>query len=196
MGVLPPFLEKSFSLPSAMLPRLGEVRGFGMSDEIRISGIVEESIVDGPGLRYVLFTQGCPHHCKGCHNPTTHPFDGGRMVSPDWVFADVRKNPIVRGVTFSGGEPFVQSGKLAPLAERLRAAGYNLTSYTGYLYEELLADSRHMPLLRQLDILVDGPFILEEKSLIIRFRGSRNQRIIDVPRSLAEGRVVLHPAMD
>ena len=147
-------------------------------------------------LRYVLFTQGCPHHCKGCHNPTTHPFDGGRMVSPDWVFADVRKNPIVRGVTFSGGEPFVQSGKLAPLAERLRAAGYNLTSYTGYLYEELLADSRHMPLLRQLDILVDGPFILEEKSLIIRFRGSRNQRIIDVPRSLAEGRVVLHPAMD
>lgn len=82
-----------------------------MSDEIRISGIVEESIVDGPGLRYVLFTQGCPHHCKGCHNPTTHPFDGGRMVSPDWVFADVRKNPIVRGVTFSGGEPFVQSGK-------------------------------------------------------------------------------------
>ena len=167
-----------------------------MSDEIRISGIVEESIVDGPGLRYVLFTQGCPHHCKGCHNPTTHPFDGGRMVSPDWVFADVRKNPIVRGVTFSGGEPFVQSEKLAPLAERLRAAGYNLTSYTGYLYEELLADSRHMPLLRQLDILVDGPFILEEKSLVIRFRGSRNQRIIDVPRSLAEGRVVLHPAMD
>ena len=77
-----------------------------------------------------------------------------------------------------------------------RVAGYNLTSYTGYLYEELLADSRHMPLLRQLDILVDGPFILEEKSLIIRFRGSRNQRIIDVPRSLAEGRVVLHPAMD
>ena len=110
-----------------------------MSDEIRISGIVEESIVDGPGLRYVLFTQGCPHHCKGCHNPTTHPFDGGRMVSPDWVFADVRKNPIVRGVTFSGGEPFVQSGKLAPLAERLRAAGYNLTSYTGYLYEPAYA---------------------------------------------------------
>lgn len=167
-----------------------------MSDEIRISGIVEESIVDGPGLRYVLFTQGCPHHCKGCHNPMTHPFDGGRMVSPDWVFEDVRKNPIVRGVTFSGGEPFVQSEKLAPLAERLHAAGYNLTSYTGYVYEDLLADSRHMPLLRQLDILVDGPFILEEKSLIIRFRGSRNQRIIDVPRSLAEGRVVLHPAMD
>ena len=147
-----------------------------MSDEIRISGIVEESIVDGPGLRYVLFTQGCPHHCKGCHNPTTHPFDGGRMVSPDWVFADVRKNPIVRGVTFSGGEPFVQSGKLAPLAERLRAAGYNLTSYTGYLYEELLADSRHMPLLRQLDILVDTSY-WRRSPLIIGSEGMRNQRI-------------------
>ena len=158
--------------------------------------MTKDDMLNGDGLRVVLWTAGCKHGCKGCHNPTTHPFDGGRMVSPDWVFADVRKNPIVRGVTFSGGEPFVQSGKLAPLAERLRAAGYNLTSYTGYLYEELLADSRHMPLLRQLDILVDGPFILEEKSLIIRFRGSRNQRIIDVPRSLAEGRVVLHPAMD
>lgn len=166
-----------------------------MSDEIRISGIVEESIVDGPGLRYVLFTQGCPHHCEGCHNPATHPFDEGRLVSEDWVFDDVRKNPIVRGVTFSGGEPFVQSGKLASLAVRLRAAGYSLVSYTGYLYEELLADPRHMPLLRQLDILVDGPFILAQKSLTIRFRGSRNQRIIDVPRSLASGEVVLHPAM-
>ncbi len=120
----------------------------------------------------------------------------GAWFHPTGCLRTYGKNPIVRGVTFSGGEPFVQSGKLAPLAERLRAAGYNLTSYTGYLYEELLADSRHMPLLRQLDILVDGPFILEEKSLIIRFRGSRNQRIIDVPRSLAEGRVVLHPAMD
>ncbi len=167
-----------------------------MSDEIRISGIVEESIVDGPGLRYVLFTQGCPHHCKGCHNPATHPFDGGRMVSADWIFDDVRKNPIVRGVTFSGGEPFSQSEQLARLGGRLREAGYNLTSYTGYLYEELLENRGHRLLLSQLDILVDGPFILEEKSLTIRFRGSRNQRIIDVPRSLAEGRAVLHTLMD
>ena len=197
MGVLPPFFRKAFpSLPqcvsSTLLPQTfsGPREAEGQHDEG--DGHAEH---DG-GKRVDVRLHAEPHHCKGCHNPTTHPFDGGRMVSPDWVFADVRKNPIVRGVTFSGGEPFVQSGKLAPLAERLRAAGYNLTSYTGYLYEELLADSRHMPLLRQLDILVDGPFILEEKSLIIRFRGSRNQRIIDVPRSLAEGRVVLHPAMD
>lgn len=167
-----------------------------MNDDIRISGIVEESIVDGPGLRYVLFTQGCPHRCEGCHNPSTHPFEGGRLVSPDWVFADVRKNPIVRGVTFSGGEPFSQSAKLAPLAGRLREAGYNLTSYTGYLFEDLLADARHADFLRRLDIVIDGPFILAEKSLMLKFRGSRNQRIIDVPRSLAEGRAVPHPLME
>lgn len=166
-----------------------------MTDNIRISGIVEESIVDGPGLRYVLFTQGCPHHCPGCHNPATHPFAGGRMVSADWVFEDVIKNPIVRGVTFSGGEPFSQSASLAPLAGRLRAAGYGIVSYTGYLFEELLADRRHLPFLEQLDMLIDGPFILAEKSLTIRFRGSRNQRIIDVPRSLHEHTVVLHPDM-
>ena len=166
-----------------------------MNDDIRISGIVEESIVDGPGLRYVLFTQGCPHRCEGCHNPLTHPFEGGRLVSPDWVFADVRKNPIVRGVTFSGGEPFSQSAQLAPLAGRLREAGYNLTSYTGYLFEDLFADARHADFLRQLDIVIDGPFILSEKSLMLKFRGSRNQRIIDVPRSLAEGRTVLPPLM-
>ena len=167
-----------------------------MNDDIRISGIVEESIVDGPGLRYVLFTQGCPHRCEGCHNPSTHPFEGGRLVSPDWVFADVRKNPIVRGVTFSGGEPFSQSSKLAPLAGRLREAGYNLASYTGYLFEDLLADARHADFLRQLEIVIDGPFILAEKSLMLKFRGSRNQRIIDVPSSLAEGRAVLHPLME
>ena len=163
---------------------------------VRIANAVTDSIVDGPGLRFTIFTQGCPHHCKGCHNPDDAPFRRRAHGFTRLGVCGRAENPIVRGVTFSGGEPFVQSGKLAPLAERLRAAGYNLTSYTGYLYEELLADSRHMPLLRQLDILVDGPFILEEKSLIIRFRGSRNQRIIDVPRSLAEGRVVLHPAMD
>lgn len=159
--------------------------------DIRLSGIVEESIVDGPGLRYVLFTQGCPHDCPGCHNPETHAFMGGRLISVDEAFADICKNPLTRGVTFSGGEPFAQSAALTPLAVRLKETGYHLACYTGYVFEKLFQDSQHRPLLEQLDLLIDGPFILAQKSLVLRFRGSRNQRILNVPRSLAAGKAVL-----
>lgn len=159
---------------------------------LRIAGTVEESIVDGPGLRYVLFTQGCPHRCPGCHNPETHDFAGGRVVSMAWVLADVGKNPITRGVTFSGGEPFSQSQALTMLARELRMRGYNLAAFSGYTYEQIAADAEKRALLEELDILVDGPFREAEKSLTLRFRGSRNQRIIDVPASLERGAVVLH----
>lgn len=134
-----------------------------LNDTIRIAGTVEESIVDGPGLRYVLFTQGCPHRCPGCHNPETHPFDGGRVVTLDWVVQDVIKNPITRGVTFSGGEPFSQSGQLVVLGEELKRRGYNLVAFSGYCFEELADSPRFRPLLELLDILVDGPFILAER---------------------------------
>lgn len=167
-----------------------------MSDEIRISGHRRGVHRRWAGLALRAVYAGLPAPLQGLPQPDDAPFRRRAHGFTRLGVCGRAEKPHRARVTFSGGEPFVQSGKLAPLAERLRAAGYNLTSYTGYLYEELLADSRHMPLLRQLDILVDGPFILEEKSLIIRFRGSRNQRIIDVPRSLAEGRVVLHPAMD
>ena len=110
---------------------------------VRIAGKVEESIVDGPGLRYVLFTQGCPHHCPGCHNPATHAVSGGVEVSLDDILRDIRTNSITRGVTFSGGEPFLQSETLAPLAAELKRQGYHLMAYTGYLMEELLARPRH-----------------------------------------------------
>lgn len=163
---------------------------------LRIAGTVEESIVDGPGLRYVLFTQGCPHRCPGCHNPETHDFSAGREVSLAWVLTDVRKNPITRGVTFSGGEPFCQSAALLALAKELRACGYNLTAFSGYTYEQILAEPEKRTLLEELDILVDGPFREAEKSMTLRFRGSRNQRIIDVPASLARGAVVLHELHD
>ncbi len=159
---------------------------------LRIAGTVEESIVDGPGLRYVLFTQGCPHRCPGCHNPETHDFSAGREVSLSWVLADVGKNPITRGVTFSGGEPFCQSTALIALAKKLRARGYNLAAFSGYTYEQISADAEKRALLEELDILVDGPFMEAEKSMTLRFRGSRNQRIIDVPASLTRGSVVLH----
>ncbi len=158
--------------------------------DIRVAGKIEESIVDGPGLRYVLFTQGCPHHCPGCHNPETHDPSGGCLVPAADIVRDIGKNPITRGVTFSGGEPFLQSEALAPLAAELKGQGYHLMAYTGYLIEELLARPRHGAFLACLDVVVDGPFVLEKRSLELRFRGSSNQRFIDVPASLAARRAV------
>lgn len=159
-----------------------------MGQTLRIAGTVGESIVDGPGIRYVIFTQGCPHHCPGCHNPETHDFEGGQAVETGTLLADIRKNPLVSGVTFSGGEPFAQAGALLPLAQALRADGKHLMAYTGYTFEELLQGGEEVrALLAQLDLLVDGRFVLAQKSLELRFRGSANQRILDVQRSLAEG---------
>ena len=104
---------------------------------LRISGIVEESIVDGPGLRYVVFTQGCPHHCPGCHNPQTHDFDGGEFRDTDDILRQFMENPLLSGITFSGGEPFVQAEPLCHLADAVHAAGKNVYAYSGYTCEEL-----------------------------------------------------------
>lgn len=165
--------------------------------EIRISGLAEESIVDGPGFRYAVFTQGCPHHCKGCHNPQTHDFGGGSIDDTDRIFEDIMKNPLLDGVTFSGGEPFCQCKALVQLAERIRACkerSLGIMSYTGYTFEELIersmTDSDCRALLESLDYLVDGRFEEDKRSLELKFRGSSNQRFIDVQRSLKEGRAV------
>lgn len=159
-----------------------------MSEPLRVAGTVGESIVDGPGIRYVIFTQGCPHHCPGCHNPETHDFAGGKAVEWETLLADIRKNPLISGVTFSGGEPFSQAGALLPLAQALKAEGHHLMAYTGYTFEELLRGSgEQRALLATLDLLVDGRFELAQKSLELRFRGSANQRILDVQKSLAAG---------
>lgn len=157
-----------------------------MSELIRVSGVIPESIVDGPGIRYSLFVQGCPHYCPGCHNPQTHPFEGGTLRSVEEIVEEVKENPLISGVTFSGGEPMCQAKALAELAKRLRVIGKNIICYTGYTYEQLLSerDPDRMELLKQCRYLIDGPFLLEEKSLMIKFRGSRNQRIIDVQASL------------
>lgn len=160
-----------------------------MENSIRISGIQEESIVDGPGIRYVVFTQGCPHHCAGCHNPETHCFEGGREETVEAIMAQIRKNPLVSGVTLSGGEPMVQAAQLIPLAEQAKAAGKHLMVYSGYTFEELctMQDAAVTKLLHLCDLLVDGRFEQEQKSLEIRFRGSKNQRIIDLPQTFATG---------
>jgi len=156
-----------------------------------LAAIVTDSIVDGPGIRTCVFCQGCPHHCEGCHNPETWPFGCGTPMSEERVLEIVKSNPLCRGVTFSGGEPFAQAEGFARLADLLKAAGYEVASYSGYTFEQLLQGTpAQKQLLERLDVLIDGPFVLSERSLQLVFRGSRNQRILDVPRSLAAGSAV------
>ncbi|MBE6821721.1 MAG: anaerobic ribonucleoside-triphosphate reductase activating protein [Ruminococcaceae bacterium] len=164
-----------------------------MGCELRICGVEPESIVDGKGFRYVIFTQGCPHHCPGCHNPQTHDFHGGRLVNTDDLFREICENPLLKGVTFSGGEPFCQPAPLAELAKRIHERGMDVTVYTGYRYEQLLErdDPAIAALLQETDLLVDGPFLEAEKDLTLLYRGSRNQRLIDMKRTRETGNIVL-----
>ncbi len=166
-----------------------------MEPMLRIAGIEEESIVDGPGIRFVIFAQGCNHRCRGCHNPQTHPFDGGTLIGIDEIMNKVCKNPLLDGLTFSGGEPFEQASVFAKLAEKAKAQNLNIITYTGYTYEEILEGipSRDgwKDLLDLTDILVDGRFDIEQKSLLLKFRGSKNQRIIDIKESREKGKLIL-----
>lgn len=161
--------------------------------ELRIAGTANDSIVDGTGIRFTIFTQGCPHHCEGCHNPKTHDFSGGEVVDTADLLAKIKANPLLDGVTFSGGEPFCQAKALADLGREIKSLGLNIVTYTGYTFEKLYAD-RHEngwgELLAVTDHLVDGPFILAQKDWEIKFRGSSNQRYIDCQASLAEGRAI------
>ena len=155
---------------------------------IRVAGIVPESFSDGPGIRFVVFAQGCSRRCPGCHNPQTHPFEGGTLVEAENILRRMERNPLLDGITLSGGDPFEQADAFGELAEKARARGYSVMTYTGRRYEELMytADPGHMRLLKATDILVDGPFELVLKSELLPFRGSSNQRMIDVARSLKE----------
>ncbi len=164
--------------------------------EIRIAGTVNDSIVDGPGYRYTIFTQGCPHHCPGCHNPETHPFEGGKTVDTQVIIGQFRENPLLDGITLSGGDPFCQAEECLVLAQAARESRLTVWAYTGYTWEALLKenDPARMALLQAIDVLVDGPFILAQRSLELKFCGSRNQRLIDVQKRLAAGQVVLWQA--
>ena len=151
-------------------------------DTIRISGIVEESIVDGPGLRLVVFTQGCKHNCKGCHNPDTHSYTGGKLIRIDEILKQIKENPLLDGVTFSGGEPFDQAEKLEILAKKIKEynSDLNIIVYTGYYHEDLLKKENCVGLLNIIDTLIDGPYEEDKRSLELKFRGSSNQRIIEL----------------
>lgn len=162
---------------------------------LRLAGVIRESIVDGPGIRMTVFVQGCPHHCKGCHNQHTWDFEGGYQSSVERVLEEAAKDPLLKGVTLSGGEPFCQAQALTVLAKKAHEMGLNVFCYSGFTFEKLMAEFDAHPeykaLLEQCDWLVDGPFVEEEMSLMLHFRGSRNQRVLDVPKSLKEGKAVL-----
>lgn len=160
---------------------------------MKIYGLVQDSIVDGPGFRFVCFVQGCPHHCPGCHNEGSLDFNAGTEYSTEEVISQMLSNPLTDGLTLSGGEPFSQAAACLTLAKAAHAHGLNVWGYSGWTYEYLLqqGDDAQKALLHELDVLVDGPFLLAERSLSLPWRGSKNQRVIDVQASLASGTVVL-----
>lgn len=167
-----------------------------MSQTIRLYGLQTDSIVDGIGYRAAIFTQGCHHHCPGCHNPDSHDPAGGT----EWTLEDVEKkfsgNPLLDGITLTGGEPFLQPGPCAELARRAHGKGLSVWVYSGFTYEELQRMAQRgeeaKALLEECDVLVDGPFVLAQRSLELNFCGSRNQRVIDMNRSRQEGKVILY----
>lgn len=166
-----------------------------METYIKVAGIVEESIVDGPGIRLVVFGQGCRHHCPGCHNPESHSLEGGKFMKIDDIINLINENPLLDGITLSGGDPFEQAESFAILAKKVKKLGLNVMTYTGYIYEEILEKLDLVPGWRDLfyttDILVDGRFELDKKSLMLKFKGSSNQRIINMKESLEKGKIIV-----
>ena len=163
---------------------------------MRLSGITGESVVDGPGLRYVIFTQGCHHQCFKCHNPASWDMDSGQEFSVKEIIRMIKKQKkILRGITFSGGEPFLQAGELAKVAFAVRQTGWDVVTYTGFLYEELIEladnDAGIKNLLYASDILIDGKYIDKIKTIKLPFRGSSNQRLIDIKKTLENGKITL-----
>lgn len=162
-------------------------------NKVRISGVINESVVDGPGIRTTIFFQGCHHACPGCHNPETWNVDGGKELLLNDLLATVDFNPLISGVTFSGGEPFLQAQFAALLGAVLKQNGLDIWIYTGYTWEYLLqhlSQPGFSELLHVTDVIVDGPFIVTLKDPQLNFKGSTNQRIIEVQPSLATGRII------
>ena len=161
---------------------------------IRLAGVVRESIVDGPGIRFVVFCQGCPHLCPGCHNPVTHDFAGGYPCEVEKIVKAIDENPLLDGVTFSGGEPACQPKAFLNLAKQIKERGLNLIMYSGFTLEQLTKmgteDEALAGLLDHLDYLIDGRYEEAERDLTLAFRGSRNQRIIDMKETRSTGEII------
>ena len=162
---------------------------------LRLAGVVKESIVDGPGIRFTVFCQGCPHHCPECHNPVTHDFSGGFDCDIDKITAAIDENPLLAGVTFSGGEPACQPAGFLALAKAVHQRGLNVWMYSGYTLEQLQKmaeeDSDMDGLLKEIDVLIDGPYVAAKRDLTLLYRGSQNQRVIDMARTRETGAIQL-----
>ncbi len=158
-------------------------------DKLRVLRVVEGTSVDGPGLRTSIYFAGCDHRCPGCHNPSSWSFDGGEEVGMDALLDTIVENDF--NVTLSGGDPLYQIDGVVELCKKVRALGKTIWCYTGFTYEQVAADSRMSEILRHIDVLVDGPFVESLRNLDLRFRGSSNQRLIDVARS-SIGKIVLY----
>lgn len=157
--------------------------------KLRIAGMVNDSIVDGPGIRLTVFCQGCPHNCHGCHNAHTHDFKGGKEIDLQEIMDKIKANGLLSGVTFSGGEPMCQAKAFLALAKRIKAeTNLNIICYSGYTLEELQAknDSDINGLLDTCDWLIDGRYVEAERDLTLAFRGSQNQRIIELKNNTIE----------
>lgn len=158
---------------------------------ISILEIIEDTTVDGPGFRTSVYSSGCPHHCPGCHNPQSWSIDNGHPVDTEDILKVILDDPFA-DVTFSGGDPMFQPQGFADLAKSIKQQSTkNIWCYTGFLFEELLKNPAQKALLEQIDVLVDGRFIEALKDEELLFRGSSNQRIIDVQESLKKGETVL-----
>lgn len=159
---------------------------------LRIAGIEKESITDGVGIRYTVFTQGCKHKCLGCHNPETHDINGGYDIAIDEIIEDLKSNPLLDGITLSGGDPFFQAKECTELLVRIRKElkHLNVWAYSGFTFEQLLRNKDMREMLELVDVLVDGRFVLKRRTLESRFKGSENQRIIDVRKSLENNKVI------
>ena len=159
---------------------------------LNLSGIIKESIVDGKGIRYVIFVQGCPHHCDGCQNPSTWEFKQNILIDEQKIIDDILDNAVCNGITLSGGEPFTQAKYLLPVVQKIHSLGKNVWAYTGYTFEQLIQfNDDRTELLKNINVLVDGRFILEQRDISLQFRGSKNQRVINVQKSLQEKQIIL-----
>lgn len=158
-------------------------------NKLRVLHVVEGTSVDGPGLRTSIYLAGCSHHCPGCHNPESWDMKGGEERTLDELMDIIAYNEAP--VTFSGGDPLAQAQPLALLINRIKQElGYNVWCYTGYTWQQVTQQPQLMAVVRQLDVLVDSPFLLAERDTKLRFRGSRNQRLIDVQATLSQGHIV------